>query len=82
VSVDLSFDAAIQRIGYLMTNLILLVIVGTTIWLGFDANQRDWRRSSFARNAAIWVVGSLAMWIVVFPLYLFMRQRAPLKSHG
>jgi integral membrane sensor domain MASE1 len=65
-----------------MTNVILLLIVGTTIWLGFDASQRDWRRSSFARSAVIWVLGSLAMWIVVFPLYLLMRQHAPLKSHG
>ncbi len=63
-----------------MTNLILLLIAGTTIWLGFDASRRDWRRSSFARSATIWVIGSLAMWIVIFPLYLFMRQRAPLKS--
>jgi hypothetical protein len=73
-------DAALARNGHLMPNLLPLIIVGTTIWLGFDPSHRDWRHSSFARSAAIWVFGSLAMWIVIFPLYLVMRQRAPLKS--
>jgi hypothetical protein len=62
-----------------MTALILLTILGTTIWLGFDASQRDWRNNSFARSAAIWVLGAVAMWLVVFPLYLVQRGRVPLK---
>jgi hypothetical protein len=50
------------------------------VWLGVDASRRDWTGSAFARSAAVWVFGSLAMWIVIFPLYLVMRVRAPLKT--
>jgi hypothetical protein len=64
-----------------MTPVILLVIFGSTAWLAFDASRRDWRHNSFAKSAAVWVVGSVALWIVVFPLYLVMRGQAPLK-HG
>jgi hypothetical protein len=62
-----------------MTAFMLLVILATTIWLGIDAGRRDWTGSSFARSAGVWVFGSLAMWIVIFPLYLVMRARVPLK---
>ena len=64
-----------------MTDVLLLVMAATTIWLGFDANQRDWTRSSFARSTGVWVFGAVAMWIVIFPLYLVMRARVPLKDH-
>jgi hypothetical protein len=63
-----------------MTALVLLVILATTLWLGIDASQRDWTGSSLARNAGVWVFGSLAMWIVIFPLYLVMRARVPRKN--
>jgi hypothetical protein len=62
-----------------MTALVLLVILATTLWLRIDASRRDWTGSSFARSVGVWVFGSLAMWIVIFPLYLVMRARVPLK---
>jgi len=62
-----------------MQQIMLLVILGTTTWLGFDASRRDWRHSSFANSTWKWVVGSLLLWIVVFPLYLVRRSDAPLK---
>jgi peptidoglycan biosynthesis protein MviN/MurJ (putative lipid II flippase) len=62
--------------------LILLIIVATTIWLGVDASQRDWSASSFAKRPGLWIFGSLALWIVVFPVYLVARGHAPLKQHA
>lgn len=63
-----------------MTGLILLVVVGTSIWVGIDASKRDWGNDSFANGTATWVIGSLLLWIVVFPLYLSRRGKATLKG--
>jgi hypothetical protein len=57
--------------------LILLVVVGTTIWVGIDASRRDWSGGS---GTATWVLGCILLWIVVFPLYLAKRGKAPLKD--
>jgi hypothetical protein len=59
-----------------------LVVVGSTIWVGFDASQRDWTGAtgSGGTSTATWVVGCILLWILVFPLYLAKRGRAPLKS--
>ena len=66
--------------GHRMTAIILLLIVGTTVWVGFDASQRDWSHNGFANRPWKWVVGSLLFWIVVFPLYLVQRGKAELKA--
>jgi hypothetical protein len=63
-----------------MTLFMLVLILGTTVWVAYDAKQRDWSGSSFASSAWIWVVGSLLLWIVVFPLYLFQRGRVPERA--
>lgn len=63
--------------------LVCFVILATTIWLGFDARKRDWSESRSrwrARNTATWVIGSLLLWVVVFPIYLAQRRRVPLKD--
>lgn len=57
--------------------LVLLVVVGTTIWVGVDASKRDWSGGS---GTATWVIGCVLLWIVVFPIYLAKRGRAPLKD--
>lgn len=62
--------------------LILLLVVGSTVWLGVDASKRDWSENKFASSTAHWVVGSLGLWIVAFPMYLVHRSRAPLKNAG
>jgi hypothetical protein len=51
-----------------MIELIVLVVLGTTVWVGFDAHQRghDWLG---------WAVGCLLLWVVVFPWYLAHRAR-------
>jgi hypothetical protein len=63
-----------------MTGMILLVVIGTTIWVGIDASRRDWSSSGFAKSTTQWVLGSLLLWIVVFPVYLAKRTSAPLRD--
>ena len=36
--------------------------------------------SRFASKTWQWVVGALILWIIVFPVYLFKRSNAPLKT--
>jgi hypothetical protein len=59
-----------------VTAVIILLVVGTSVWVGFDARARDWSDNSFADAPWKWVVGSLLLWIVVFPLYLAKRGAA------
>jgi hypothetical protein len=59
--------------------VILVLVVGTTIWVGVDASQRNWQGHKFADRPWKWIVGSLLLWIVVFPLYLVQRGRVPAK---
>ena len=62
-----------------MQAVILIVIVASTIWVGVDASHRDWSGHSFANATWKWVVGSLLLWIVAFPVYLVQRSRVPVK---
>jgi hypothetical protein len=70
--------------------LVIVVIVGlSAIWVAADASRREWPKEEkkHGRLAAPaspvgWAFGTLALWIVVFPLYLSRRQKAPLKSSG
>jgi hypothetical protein len=59
-----------------VTSAVILLMLGTTIWVGFDARSRDWSDSSFADQPWKWVVGCLLLWIVVFPVYLVKRGQA------
>lgn len=60
-------------IGY----VLLLIVVGSTIWVGVDASRRDWGTGT---GTAGWVIGCLLLWIVFFPIYLAKRGKAPLKE--
>jgi hypothetical protein len=62
--------------------LVLLIVVGTTIWVGVDASKRDWSAGggSGANSTAGWVIACLLLWILFFPMYLVKRGRAPLKD--
>jgi hypothetical protein len=67
-----------------MIGLLLLFVIGSTVWVGFDAAGRDFSSTAkwvMARGAAGWVVGCLLLWIVFFPAYLAQRSRAPHKSN-
>ena len=57
--------------------LVLLVVVGTTIWVGVDASKRDW---GDGMGTAGWVIFCILLWIVGFPVYLAKRGKAPLKE--
>jgi len=59
---------------------ILLVQVATVVWIGIDASRRDFSNDGFANKTWKWVVGALVFWILVAPLYLIRRNRAPLKA--
>jgi hypothetical protein len=57
--------------------IVLLVVVGTVIWVGVDASRRDWGNGA---GTGTWVIGCILLWIVVFPVYLAKRGKAPLKD--
>jgi len=63
-----------------VTAAVILIVLVTSVWVGFDARSRDWSDNSFADAPWKWVVGSLVLWIVVFPLYLVKRGQAASAS--
>ncbi len=63
-----------------MALVVLLFIIGSTVWVGFDAAGRDFASDSkwaMARGPTGWVLGCLLLWILFFPAYLAVRSRAP-----
>jgi hypothetical protein len=62
-----------------MTELALLAVIGTTVWVAFDAAERDWSGNSFADRRWKWALGCLLLWIVAFPAYLVQRTRVPAR---
>lgn len=60
-----------------MDGLILLIILGTSIWVFFDAKAIGVKKGQVKGLANLgpggWLVGSLLLWIVAFPLYLAKR---------
>jgi hypothetical protein len=68
-----------------MIGLIVLVVIASSVWVGFDAAGRDFssdRRLVMARGAAGWVTGCLLLWILFFPAYLAQRSQSPRKTEG
>jgi hypothetical protein len=63
-----------------MELILLFIVLATTVWVGVDASGRDWSGDRFANSTTKWVIGTLLLWIVVFPVYLARRGRAPLKA--
>lgn len=55
-----------------MVALIVLVVIGTTIWVGLDAYTSGRSRWEVTE----WVFGCLLLWILCFPWYLVDRKRA------
>lgn len=57
--------------------LVVLVVLGTSIWVYFDAKiigVRKTEEESFLNMGPLgWMLGSMLLWIVVFPLYLGRR---------
>ncbi len=60
-----------------MGDLILLVIIGTSIWVFFDAKSIGVKKGQIAGFANMgpvgWMFGCLLLWIIGFPLYVAKR---------
>jgi Protein of unknown function (DUF2510) len=56
------------------------LLVAATIWVAIDAGKRDWSNDKFAKSQTTWIVGMVLLAVIVFPIYLFRRGRAPLKG--
>lgn len=64
----------------MLTFALYALHIGSVVWVGVDASKRDFTGSRFANKTWQWVVGSLLVWIIVFPVYLFKRGNAPLRG--
>ncbi len=65
-----------------MIGLLLLIVIASAVWVGFDSSGRDFitgKRWVMAKGPVGWVLGCLLLWIIFFPAYLALRGRAPLK---
>ena len=60
-------------------NLILIFILGTSIWVLIDAKNIGARKGLVTGMANMgpwtWFIGCLLLWIVAFPLYLVKRGK-------
>ena len=58
-------------------NIIVLIVIGTSIWVLIDASNIG-ARTGLVKGIAdagpfTWFIGCLLLWIVVFPMYLAKR---------
>lgn len=60
-----------------MTELIWLTVIGTSIWVFFDAKSIGVKKGQVKGIADMspvgWLFGCLLLWIVAFPIYLSKR---------
>lgn len=59
---------------------LLYVVIGTTIWVGYDASANhipvtEGKEYSLNTGAVAWMLMCLLFWIVSFPYYLVRRSR-------
>ena len=62
--------------------------ITTTIWVGLDSLRREWPtlvRPDGARATTLdrswrWTLATLLGWPIVFPMYLYRRVHAPVRS--
>ena len=62
-----------------MFNIVLLIVVGTTIWVGYDANSNkvaiNNKPYSTNNGAIAWVLSCILLWIVTFPYYIYKKSQ-------
>jgi hypothetical protein len=64
----------------LISVIFLLLVIGTSIWVGIDAGNLGVKRGRLGgggldMSVAAWVVCCLLLWIIAFPCYLVARGR-------
>ncbi len=64
--------------------LILLVGVGTTIWVGYDSwyNKIPTGGESYSSDTVSWVLFCMLLWVAAFPYYLFRRSKELRERQG
>jgi hypothetical protein len=62
-----------------MDSVILLLIIGSSIWVYIDAKNIGVQKGQISGLANMgpigWLVSSLLLWIIVFPFYLIKRSK-------
>jgi hypothetical protein len=63
-----------------MFDLTLIVVLGTSIWVYFDAKSLGFGKRQLVpghldAGPGMWCLGCLALWIIMFPLYLAKRGK-------
>lgn len=58
-----------------LSGLVILVLVGTTVWVGVDSarNRIPTGSETYSGDAGLWVIGCVLLWMFVFPWYLVKR---------
>lgn len=54
--------------------LVLLIVLATSIWVFFDAPT--------VGESRLWALGFLLLWIIAFPWYLAVRSRKRASASG
>lgn len=69
-----------------ISGIILLIVIGTTIWVGYDAKQNrvpiDSKPYSLNNGAVAWVLTCILLWIFGFPYYLVKRAKILKQEEG
>ncbi|MFK7601891.1 SHOCT domain-containing protein [Deinococcus sp. SM5_A1] len=62
-----------------MVELVFLIVLGTTVWVGYDSSTNKITTSdgpySLANGAVGWVLVCIFLWIIAFPAYLIRRGK-------
>lgn len=65
-----------------------LVILGSALLIALDAGQKgigsrpDPKTGKKEGGPITWLLGTLLLWVVIYPLYMFRRGRYGIKSNG
>lgn len=69
-----------------MGMIFALVIIGTAIWVFFDAQKLTQEQKLAVgpggQSPIIWAVATALLWLIVFPYYLYRRDKPTAKDAG
>jgi hypothetical protein len=73
-------SSAATAVTGMWTTFIWLLVIGTSIWVGFDAHQLGVKRGILGggftdMGVAGWTIGVFGLWIIGFPAYMATRPR-------